>query len=147
MNDKELHRNTFIFAGIVIAAIILWAYFHDKIAAAMGAYNPQVQPSNGPIFAVFGAPTANGPVYFPSDTINIPATPPNGVYNPSSCECGCSGGMGGPVTFSFPDMTTYYTQLQEANNMAINQAYGLAIATMPYDEGVFVADNTPTPFG
>lgn len=147
MSDKELHRNTFIFAGIVILALILWAYFHDKIAAAMST-TPQVQPSVGPTFYIVGAPSDTyGPISFPPPIFNIPATPPNGVYNPSSCECGCGGGMGGPVTFSFPDLTNYYTALQEMNNAAINAAFDTVVGGLPYNEAVTVANNTPTPFG
>ena len=148
MTDKTLHRNTLIFAGIVIVALMLWAYFHDKIAQALaGQGTPAVQYAGEPVFVVQGGSSSYGPVTFPAATFNIPPTPLNGVYNPGSCECGCAGGMGGPVTFSFPDMTQYFTNLQEQNNAAISNAFYAAIGGLPYDEQVMIANNTPTPFG
>lgn len=150
MTDKELHRNTLIFAGIVILALILWAYFHGQLSAAMaGAANQTpstVNQNPGISFAVQGQPTVTGPINFPQAIYNIPAGPSGGVYNPSSCTCGCGGGNNGPVTFSFPDMTSLFTQLQQESNANLATSLNNLIGALPYDERVFVGNNTPSPF-
>jgi hypothetical protein len=148
MADKELHRNTLIFAGIVILALILWAYFHGQITAALNPFNPPSTVNQNPpvSFDVTGMPTVTGPINFPQAVYNIPGSPSDGVYSPSSCTCGCEGGTSSATVYSFPDMTSYYTQVQQADNNALASALSAAIGALPYDESVFVGNNTPTPF-
>lgn len=147
LSDKELHRNTLIFAAIVIVALILWAYLHDKIATAL---SPAVQPgvnAAGPVsFDIAGQPQSYGPVTFPQAIYNIPAAPPNGQYSPSSCECGCNGGNSGTVTYSFPDVSSLFNQLQLANNAALTNSINMATGALAYSEQVFVTNDSPTLF-
>lgn len=148
MSDKELHRNTLIFAGIVILALILWAYFHGQLSAALNPSNPPSTVNQNPpvSFSVGGMPTVTGPINFPQAIYNIPSPPSQGVYSPSSCECGCSGGNSGPITYTFPDMTGYFVQAQEAANSALVSTLNAITGAMPYAEQVFVTNNTPTPW-
>lgn len=146
MTDKELHRNTLIFAGVVIVALVIWAYVHNQVFGSGGSSVPSVSQAGEPVFVITGAGSPGGNISFPPAVYNIPDTPVNGTYNPGGCLCGCSGAGDENVTFSFPNMTGYFTALQQANNAAINAAFGLAVSAMPYDEGVTVANNTPTPF-
>jgi hypothetical protein len=148
MTDKELHRNTLIFAGIVILALILWAYFHGQIQAAINPFNPPstVNQNPGVSFDIMGQPTVTGPINFPQAIYNIPPGPSDGVYSPDSCSCGCSGGNSGPLVYTFPDLTSYYTQVQVANNNALSNILGAVIGALPYDESVFVGNNSPTIF-
>lgn len=148
MTDKALHRNTLIFAGIVIVTLILWAYLHDKISAALSspsAAAPGVT-DNGPVsFDIVGQPTVTGPVILPQAVYNIAPVPQNGVYSPSSCECGCSSNSG-PTVFNFPDLTGLFNSLQIADNSALTNALNTVTASLPYDEQVYATNNTPTPF-
>jgi hypothetical protein len=149
VTDKELHRNTLIFAAIVIVALFLWAYFHGQLQAALNPFNPPstVNQNPGVSFDIQGQPTVTGPINFPQAVYDIPSGPPNGVYNPSSCNCGCSGGMnGGAVTYSFPDTTSYYTALQTSENNALTAMLNSITGAMPYSEQVMVTNNTPTPW-
>jgi len=148
MGDKELHRNTLIFAAIVILALILWAYFHGQLQAALNPFNPPSTVNQNPAvsFDIMGQPTVTGPINFPQAIYNIPSGPSDGVYSPDSCSCGCTGGNSGPITYSFPDLTGYYTQVQQANNQSLSNALGSVLGALPYDEYAFVANNTPTIF-
>lgn len=147
MTDKELHRNEAIVAGIVILALLLWWWFHNlRAAQSQPAQSPSYYSSGGPTFNVPGGNYSYGPVVFPQAIYNI-SGPQDSIYNPSSCNCGCSGGNAGPITYEFPDMTSLfsglYAQLQSADLALI---HGLT-AGLPYAEQVFVTNNTPTPFG
>ena len=148
MGDKELHRNTLIFAGIVILALILWAYFHGQLQAALsGPTPPSTVNQNPPIsFDVQGMPTVTGPINFPQAIYNIPPAPPDGVYRANSCECGCQGGNSGAITYTFPDMTSWFTTLQQETNAGLVNALNTVTGAMPYSEQVFVTNNSPTGF-
>jgi len=137
-----------IFAGIVILALFLWAYFHGQLQAALNPSNPPstVNPNPPISFDVQGQPTVTGPINFPQAIYNIPSAPPLGVYNPSSCTCGCDGGNSGPVTFSFPDMSGLFTALQQQSNQNLTNALDVVTGALPYSEDVFVTNNSPTIF-
>ena len=137
-----------IFAAIVIVALFLWAYFHGQLQAALNPFNPPstVNPNPPVSFDIMGQPTVNGPINFPQAVYNIPPTPPLGAYNPSSCNCGCTGGVNRGVTYSFPDLTSYYTALQTSDNNALVAMLNSITGAMPYSEQVMVTNNTPTPW-
>lgn len=147
MTDKAITRNTLIFAAIIIVALLLWAYFRREAnVTPADAAASQVQGTGGPSFVIQGEPTSYGNVYFPQAVYNIPASPPNGVYNPGSCECGCQGGVSGSTTYSFPDLTGYYTSLQLANDASLASSLLSITNQLPYDLQVFVQNATPTPW-